>query len=58
MLSAWPWLFLAALLVLPVILRAVAEEPDNAITHESGEEEKTSSDEEDERPGRDLRLAA
>ena len=35
--SVWLWLMLAALLVLPVLLRVHAgDEPDNAITHESG----------------------
>ena len=37
--SVWLWLMLAALLVLPVLLRLhVGDDgPDNAITHESGE---------------------
>lgn len=32
------WLILAALLVLPVLLRFCADEPDNAIHHESGDD--------------------
>ena len=47
------WLFLAALLTLPVLLRVyVGEEPRNEITHESGD------DPEDGRGGPDGLLAA
>jgi|HubBroStandDraft_4_1064222.scaffolds.fasta_scaffold17784_8 hypothetical protein len=32
--SAWLWLLLAAIVILPVALRFCAEEPDNAIRQE------------------------
>lgn len=55
MLSAWPWLMLAALLLLPVVLRfRVREEPDNAITHE----QDGSQDEDGGRRDPDLLAAA
>jgi hypothetical protein len=44
--SVWLWLMLIALLVLPVLLRLHAgdDEPDNAITHESGQPEDEEPD--------------
>jgi hypothetical protein len=37
--SAWLWLLLAAIVILPVALRFCAEEPDNAIRQESTDEQ-------------------
>jgi hypothetical protein len=58
--SAWLWLLLAALIVLPVVLRLYAgDEPDNSIVSGTEDELEAGHGGEDEKPPRDvLRLAA